>query len=835
MVKKYNFILIISSLLLLSEFTVWATDYYLSSSGNDQNTGLSSTDAWKTTTKLNSCNFTAGDRIFLEGGTTFYGGIYFDAIDTGTALNPIILTSYGDGQATIFADSNTISGNGFLGENCYGLKITNIRFVGPEKTAGDGISIVNSVSGDIKFEYIYIDSVEVCNFGVNGIIIGGWNSKSGYKDITIINSIIHDNKQSGISIYGQTAYSNENVYIAYSKIYNISGSTGQASTNGNGIIIGSVNGGIIERCVINNNGWLCESFEGPSGISIHDSNNIIVQYNESYDNKTGSTNDGNGFKLGFYTTNCILQYNYSHDNTGAGYILCHYPLSWGLNNNTVRYNISQNDGRENGYGGITLYGRIKDTEIYNNTVFTGQTVSTVSAVVYIWNYGIQSQTINKVHFRNNIFISSGNVYLINISEQQLMYANDLLFQSNDYYSYDNNFMINWGDKLYTEFSNWRTETSMEHIGSTEIGLNTDPQLVAPGEAPTLNDTNLLNTLTAYILQSSSTLIDSGLDLKALFNIDTGLTDFYGNAIPQGTGYDIGSNESYNPSAGLYIRGFIKDIYNNPLADVTVTLATGTVTKTTLTTAYGFYQFLNVTPGLNYIITPTKTNYEFNPPDITTGTLITNIDNLNFVATPITILDVEPTTLEFGELVKNEIKTLTFTISNIGAGTLSGTIISDQSWITVSPSEFSNITDSSQTVSVTVNNRILNKVEGQYTGNIYIVSNGGNTTVTVSVRAICVLAAPNPYNPKEGLLTFFGNGIVPGKTTIRIYTLSGELVKIINNSSISAENEITNQQYTNEIVWDGKNEFGEPVIDGIYLYTYNSPKEKGVGKFILIKK
>ena len=39
----------------------------------------------------------------------------------------------------------------------------------------------------------------------------------------------------------------------------------------------------------------------------------------------------------------------------------------------------------------------------------------------------------------------------------------------------------------------------------------------------------------------------------------------------------------------------------------------------------------------------------------------------------------------------------------------------------------------------------------------------------------------------------------------------------------------------EFVWDGKTENGEPVATGIYLYTYESPKEKGVGKFTVLSK
>jgi len=189
-----------------------------------------------------------------------------------------------------------------------------------------------------------------------------------------------------------------------------------------------------------------------------------------------------------------------------------------------------------------------------------------------------------------------------------------------------------------------------------------------------------------------------------------------------------------------------------------------------------------------------------------------------------ILMVSTKTLDFGELAPGETSTLTFDITNIGSGTLTGTLTTDQEWLTVDPPVF-NIPGQSviQTINVTVDNSVLNQTEGEWTGKILIDSNGGTVTVDVILTATCVLVKPNPYNPNKGLLTFFGDGIVPGETTIKIYTLSGELVKQLRPGT------------GKEIVWDGKAENGEPVASGIYLYTYESPKEKGIGKFTVIIK
>jgi len=207
----------------------------------------------------------------------------------------------------------------------------------------------------------------------------------------------------------------------------------------------------------------------------------------------------------------------------------------------------------------------------------------------------------------------------------------------------------------------------------------------------------------------------------------------------------------------------------------------------------------------------------------------SIKSLNFISgsstETLTIPDlaVSHTILDFGEVKLNKTKSMNFTIMNVGDGEIHGNIITDKTWIKVLPSTFSINIASEMLANVTVDNKILGQKQGEYSGIITIESNGGTETITVLVKATCVLIKPNPYNPNKGLLTFFGDGIVPGQTTIKIYTLSGELVKQLRPGT------------GKEIVWDGKTENGEPVASGIYLYTYESPKEKGIGKFTVIIK
>jgi hypothetical protein len=197
-----------------------------------------------------------------------------------------------------------------------------------------------------------------------------------------------------------------------------------------------------------------------------------------------------------------------------------------------------------------------------------------------------------------------------------------------------------------------------------------------------------------------------------------------------------------------------------------------------------------------------------------------------VSTGSIVMNVSPTTLVFGEVELSRSKVLSFTITNTGAGTLNGTISDDKEWIIVDPTSFNS---NNQTVYVLVDNNVLNESQGEYTGTVTVDAGAAGTeTVAVSVVATCVFTRPNPYNPTGSQeLTFFGSGIVANDTTIKIYTLAGELVKILQETKEESGEYI--------IEWDGKNESGDEVISGIYLYTTESSKEKNACSFTVIKK
>ena len=504
-----------------------AINYYVSSSGNDANSGTATTAPWKTISKVNSRSFSAGDQIFFAGGQTFAGTITFDASDHGTPASPIVVTSYGTGRATISA-GNTL---GFSAYNCAGLIVSNLNFVGagPTVNSKDGISFYNDLSGNTKLPMIILDHIDVSGFGGFGIVLGAWNQQAGFRDVWIMNTASHDNLRAGIATYAQVANSHTNIYVGLCSAYNNFGDPNATGNTGSGIVLGDVIGGTVEWCVAYENGKnnFVQS-EGPVGIWAYDSSNIKIQFNEAHHNHTSGRADGDGFDLDINVKNSVMQYNYSHDNDGSGYLLC---CDGNNLNNVIRYNVSQNDARKNGYGAIHTYGNNNGSEIFNNTVFLSQTTSSPSALLLV------TGTTN-IRVRNNIFVTTGGAKLLSISSGQ----NNLLLQGNDYWSSGAAFNISYNGANYTAFDAWRNASGQEHINGNLSGYNVDPKLTSAGGGGTFNDAAQLGNLSAYQLQNTSPMIDHGINLAASFGEVVGTNDFFLGGLPQGSQFDIGAHE-----------------------------------------------------------------------------------------------------------------------------------------------------------------------------------------------------------------------------------------------------------------------------------------------------
>lgn len=396
-----------------------AMDYYISTFGDDSNSGKSLKQSWKSIDRVNATELLPGDSVWFHANQTFRGNLYLSEADADTGDEPITFCSDGDGRATIDAGI----GPGFYAKDRAGVRIVNLNFVGAgtDQNADSGIWFVNTLPEHRKLTHIHINKVDVSGFGNVGIGIIARpkdDSWSGFKDVTIIHANIHNNGDAGISSVGvwnpkEEGYTHSDIYISNCWVYRNAGIPGKGSHSGNGIVLGQVDCATIEYCEAYENGMM-NDYEGggPVGIWTWDSNRVVIQYNESHHNRTGSSKDGGGFDLDGGVQNSIVQYNYSHNNDGAGYLLAQFEGAKPSNNNIIRYNLSENDGRKNSYGGIHLWstganGGIRNTEIYQNTISISKSDTGNPAAVDCMTEGIHN-----IRIYNNAFITDRYTSLI---------------------------------------------------------------------------------------------------------------------------------------------------------------------------------------------------------------------------------------------------------------------------------------------------------------------------------------------------------------------------------------------------------------------------------------
>lgn len=565
-----RFLITVTVLFIAVTGTIQAATYYVSSLGKDSNSGTSTSAAWATIAKVNKTNFLPGDIVLFEGGKTFSGGIYFGTITAGTiarvkgtADKPIVFGSYGTGRAIISSGLN----HGFRGYNTSGFKIQNLIFRGAGRTAATtaGIDFYTDVPNTL-LTYIYIANVEVYGYKEAGIMFGSWDAlTAGFGNVTVLDSKVYDNGDVGITTYSQGRLVHKNFTLRNNKTYNNAGIPEKTSSHsGSGIMLGDVDGALIEYCESYNNGWLnAATSTGPNGIWAYRSNNIIFQHNESHHNKTGTSKDGGGFDFDGGTTNSIMQYNYSHDNDGAGFLLAQFygaPVMKGL---TIRYNISENDGRKNDYSGIHLWssgsnGGIQDVHIYNNTIYLTRSANGAAKGIMVRSGGLKN-----IRIRNNIIQTTGGAEIIRLNT-----TSDVYFEGNDYWSTDATFKIVWAGQTYNSLTAWRTATGQEKTNGVAAGYSINPGLTDPGKGVTIGDPKLLSNLSGYKLSSTSGLIGKGINLNKLYALNVGTRDFFGNNISLLSSFSIGGLQPGGTSA-VAALSTTTEPKENPLYDKNV--------------------------------------------------------------------------------------------------------------------------------------------------------------------------------------------------------------------------------------------------------------------------
>jgi hypothetical protein len=525
------------------------TSYYISPSGDDSKDGTSPQTAWKTLARASKQEFGPGDNLLLEGGATFQGTLALGMDDGGTQDAPISVTSYGQGRATIDAGAK----NGIDVYNTAGIQIWELNVRGGWDAAaqagneGVGIQFYMDLGGAKKLAGVAIDRVDVRGFMKGGISIGASpldTTKSGFRAVRITNCSVHDNGDSGIGTWGYfdpkaTAYAHEDVTVRGCAVFQNEGIAGKSANTGSGIVLGDVKGALVEHNVAYENGARNDfPGGGPVGIWAWDSDGVVIQFNESHHNRT-KTADGDGFDLDGGVTRSVLQYNYSHDNDGAGLLVAQFPGARPMKDNIIRYNVSENDCRNDAHGAINFWNGnetqgIDGVVVHGNTVFLSPGKKPAAAL----NFMTDSKAVRVI---DNALVTTGGLAVINVPDGQA----ELLLSGNDYWASGAALLLQVEGKSYADLATLRKGTGQERWGGADTGLTVDPRLVAPGQGGTLGEPGLLGKLSAYRLQDASPLVDAGIDPAAL-GIDPGPHDFFGTKLFQGKGPDVGAYERPAP-------------------------------------------------------------------------------------------------------------------------------------------------------------------------------------------------------------------------------------------------------------------------------------------------
>jgi len=496
--------------------------YYIRTDGDDTRSGTSSAEAWQSVERVNEQDFEPGDRILFRGGDSFQGTLTLTGEDAGTAALRVVVTSFGEGRAVIAGREQ----EGLRADSCNYLSIQHIDFSGLGRKSGnatDGLLIR-------KCDNLVVDGVEVYGFQHSGVHLHQCD------DAVITHVYSHENGFAGIHVTGNTIwdtvnYDNHNLYIGYCVAENNPGDpTVLDNHSGNGILASSVNKGTIEYCEAFNNGWdMPWTGNGPVGIWIWDCTDFLIQYCIAHHNRTNPVAaDGGGFDIDGGVSNSIIQYCISHNNEGAGFGLYEFGAAKPWENNTVRYNISQDDGILNG-GSVGIWknddqGIMHDCRIYNNTFY-----NSLDNGSCIWMY----DHYPGYQFYNNAFVYNGAL----IAEGKT--TGEEVFLGNLYWNLAGVEALPGYDNL----QEWAAANGNEIIGDQLVGIFENPMFTNAGSLD-ISDPTMISkeSLSAYIPQPGSPLVDGGMDLVKLLHIDPVKKDLLGTSLPSGNNYDIGAIE-----------------------------------------------------------------------------------------------------------------------------------------------------------------------------------------------------------------------------------------------------------------------------------------------------
>jgi hypothetical protein len=121
--------------------------------------------------------------------------------------------------------------------------------------------------------------------------------------------------------------------------------------------------------------------------------------------------------------------------------------------------------------------------------------------------------------------------------------------------------------------------------------------------------------------------------------------------------------------------------------------------------------------------------------------------------------------------------------------------------------------------------ILDNVE--LSNSLSITKIDGSVTVLPS-RSALLQNYPNPFNPETWIPFELAN---EAEVVLEIYNIKGELVRVLSIGHKSAGCYLSKEK---AVFWNGKNQNGEAVANGLYFYTLKAGEFQATRKMILVK-
>ena len=524
--------------------------WFVATSGSDGADGMSIATAWRTLDRVARQRLVPGDAVLLEGGGRFTGTLRLDADEAGSATAPVRLGSFGTGRATIAPTTDA----GIVVYNTAGVQAKNLRIIGNGSTfrTVPGINAFNDLPSNRKLAHLSFENVEVSGFRV-GIGIGGGRGASGFGDVSVVNSDLHDNLEAGLIFYGPAfdsaapIFAHERIRVIGVHAHHNHGDRQELLRNtGSGIVLGSVHDGLVERSRANDNGGFCAAPEGPVGIWTYDSDLVTIQRSIADHNRSAGPADGDGFDLDQNVSRSILQDNLSFANDGAGYLVYTGTDNSSHRDNVVRFNVSIGDGaRLSSYGGITVWGRVTETRIEHNTVLVRSTNGRRPPALSL------DAGVTAVSVRNNLLVSDGGGPVVHSPALSTAAA---VLQGNNYAVSGRQWAIEWGERSYLTMADWRVATGQELIGTAPSGGTVNPLLENRWVRPVAGTAALSPTdvagLAGVKLTGLSTLRWAGVALPSTptsaVSSEFGMVDVLENPVDPDQPTSVGAHQPPGP-------------------------------------------------------------------------------------------------------------------------------------------------------------------------------------------------------------------------------------------------------------------------------------------------